>query len=180
MADGWFNTLDARHANLRADGLLRELKLRRPDVVSFASNDYLGLSAHPLVVAAAKAALDEYGAGATASPLICGFTKIHDELARALAAFKGAERALVFPSGYQAALATLAGRLQDSETTILLDKLAHASLIGFGAKLFRARACARSITTIPAILRGFLSGRTRGAASWSLNRCIRWTATPRR
>lgn len=147
MADDWLEYLEGSLASLRADGLARELKIAGGagvrlrilgrDVVSFASNDYLGLSTHPEVIAAAKAALDELGAGATASPLICGNRTVHDDLARALAEFKGTESALVFPSGYQAALATL-GALADGETTILLDKLAHASLID-GAKLSGAR-----------------------------------------
>ncbi|MEI6235426.1 MAG: 8-amino-7-oxononanoate synthase [Planctomycetota bacterium] len=97
-------------------------------VVSFASNDYLGLSQHPRMISAAKGALDSFGTGATASALICGNKTIHDELARALAVFKGSDGALVFPSGFQAALATL-GALADGETTVLLDKLSHACLI---------------------------------------------------
>jgi 8-amino-7-oxononanoate synthase len=147
VADEWLKFLDERQQVLRSEGLARELKvaggagvrlrLRGRGVVSFASNDYLGLSTHSRVVSAAKAALDEFGAGATASPLICGNRTIHDELARALAAFKGTESALIFPSGFQAALATL-GALGDESSTILLDKLSHASLID-GAKLSGAR-----------------------------------------
>ena len=143
----WGEFLDARQGELDAQGLRRALKVAggagvlltvsgRP-VVSFASNDYLGLSSHPRVVAAAKSALDEFGAGATAAPLICGNKTIHDRLARALAEFKGTESALLFPSGYQAALATLGG-LADADTSILLDKLSHASLID-GAHLSGAR-----------------------------------------
>jgi len=69
--------------------------------------------------------LDAFGAGAKASPLICGFTAIHAQLARELAEFKGAERALTFPSGITQRAATL-GALADAETTILLDRLSHA------------------------------------------------------
>ncbi len=147
MADDWLEYLDRGSASLRADGLARELKIAGGagvrlrilglEVVSFASNDYLGLSTHPRVISAAKCALDEFGAGATASPLICGNRTVHFELACALAEFKGFESALVFSSGYQAALATL-GALADGETSILLDKLSHASLID-GAKLSGAR-----------------------------------------
>ncbi len=137
MAKDWFEHLDSRQAELRAEGLARELKIRGRNVVSFASNDYLGLSSHPLVVASAKQALDEFGAGATASPLICGYKTIHQDLSAALAAFKNTETALIFPSGYHAALATL-GALADGDAAILLDKLAHASLID-GARLSGAR-----------------------------------------
>ncbi|HLX63316.1 MAG TPA: 8-amino-7-oxononanoate synthase [Planctomycetota bacterium] len=143
----WLPHLDSRRAALAADGLARELKIaegagirlkiRGREVVSFGSNDYLGLSTHPRVVAAAKAALDEFGAGATASALICGHKTIHERLARALAEFKGAERALIFPSGFHAALASI-GALADGDASVLLDKLAHASLID-GARLSGAR-----------------------------------------
>lgn len=143
----WLNFLDEREQARRSEGLARELKvaggagvrlsIRGRDVLSFASNDYLGLSTHPRVIDAAKAALDVFGAGATASPLICGNKTVHAELARALAAFKGTEDALIFPSGYQAAVATLSA-LGDDASTILLDKLSHASLID-GAKVSAAR-----------------------------------------
>jgi 8-amino-7-oxononanoate synthase len=143
----WLAHLETRHAALAAERLARELRtaggasvrisMRGREVLSFGSNDYLGLSNHPRVIAAAKAALEKYGAGATASALICGNKTIHDELARALAEFKGAECALIFPSGFHAALAAI-GALADDETSILLDKLAHASLID-GARLSGAR-----------------------------------------
>ena len=63
-------------------------------VVSFASNDYLGLSAHPAVVAAAHEALDRWGAGSGASRLVTGSRPIHGELERALAEWKGTEAAV--------------------------------------------------------------------------------------
>ena len=112
-------------------------KLRGREVLSFASNDYLGLSTHPQVIAAAKAALERNGAGAGASPLIVGHKTEHAELESALAKFKQSAAALVFPSGYQAALASL-GALAGAEDTIVLDRLAHASLLD-GARLSGAR-----------------------------------------
>jgi len=143
----WFEHLQDRLSTWHAEGLARELKvaegagvrfkLRSQEVLSFASNDYLGLSTHPQVVAAAKAALERSGAGATASPLIVGHKSEHVELESALAAFKQSEAALVFASGYQAALASL-GALAGAEDTILLDRLAHASLLD-GARLSGAR-----------------------------------------
>ena len=81
--------------------------LRAPFGIDLSSNDYLGLSTHPNVVAAGRDAMKKYGAGATASPLVCGHKGVHEKLESALAAFKGMPRALVFPSGYQSSLATL-------------------------------------------------------------------------
>jgi 8-amino-7-oxononanoate synthase len=143
----WDELLAARLADWQAQGLGRELRVasgvgmhftfQGKPVLSFASNDYLGLATHPDVLAAARAALDAQGAGATASPLICGHTALHAALERELATFKRSAAALVFASGYHAALATISA-LAGKETTVLLDRLAHASLID-GARLSGAR-----------------------------------------
>lgn len=132
----------AREANLTRElrvfyGAGVHLQLNGRKVVSFGSNDYLGLANHPRVIEAAREAIEKFGAGSTASPLICGFKSIHAELCAALAAFKGSERALVFASGYQAALSAL-GALGDDGSSLILDKLAHASLID-GARLSAGR-----------------------------------------
>ena len=71
-------------------------------LVDFSSNDYLGLSAHPALVAAARDALERYGVGAGASRLMSGNLALHQELEEAIADFKGTEAALVFSTGYQA------------------------------------------------------------------------------
>src|SRR5205807_1794368 len=76
-------------------------------VVSFASNDYLGLTQHPDVVAAAREALQRWGAGSGAARLVVGSRPVHSQLERELAAWKGAERALVFPTGFAANLGVL-------------------------------------------------------------------------
>src|SRR5439155_683008 len=73
--------------------------VNRP-VVSFASNDYLGLTQHPAVIAAAPAALDRWGAGSGAARLIVGSRPVHSELERELAAWKQSQRALLFPTGF--------------------------------------------------------------------------------
>ena len=106
-------------------------------VVSFASNDYLGLSAHPAVLAAAHAALDRWGAGATASRLIVGTRPGHCALEAEVAAWKRTERALVFPTGFAANLGLLT-TVGGPETTILSDELNHASIID-GCRLSHAR-----------------------------------------
>jgi 8-amino-7-oxononanoate synthase len=120
-----------------ASGVGVHLTLDGQPVLSFASNDYLGLAGHPQVIRAAKEALERSGSGSTASPLLAGHKDEHWALERELAAFKRSQAALVFSSGYQAALATL-GALAGPEDTIILDKLAHASLLD-GAKLSGAR-----------------------------------------
>src|SRR5271166_5292111 len=77
------------------------------DVVSFASNDYLGLATHPAVVAAAHGALDRWGAGSGASRLVTGSRPVHHELEAALAHWKGTEAAMCFPTGFAANLGVL-------------------------------------------------------------------------
>jgi 8-amino-7-oxononanoate synthase len=105
-------------------------------VTSFASNDYLGLSAHPAVVAAAHAALERWGTGATASRLVVGTRPGHTELEEAVADWKGTDRALVFSSGYSANVGVLS-TLGGPDVTVLSDALNHASIID-GCRLSRA------------------------------------------
>jgi len=97
-------------------------------VVSFASNDYLGLSAHPAVVAAAHDALDRWGAGSGASRLVTGTRPIHGELEDALADWKGTEAAVCFPTGFAANLGVLTV-LGGPGVRVLSDELNHASII---------------------------------------------------
>lgn len=106
------------------------------EVVSFAGNDYLGLSAHPDVIAAARAALERWGAGAGAARLVVGSRPVHSELERELAAWKRAEDALLFSTGFAANLAVLTtfGR---PGATICSDELNHASIVD-GCGLARA------------------------------------------
>jgi 8-amino-7-oxononanoate synthase len=153
MDSPWNEHLLRRLEGWREAGLARQLAIAEPsgdlaragvrlrfrgrEVLSFACNDYLGLAAHPRVLAAAESALRASGAGSRASPLITGHTQWHDALQRKLAAFKQAQAALVCASGYQAALSVL-GALCTENETMLLDRLAHASLID-GAKLSGAR-----------------------------------------
>ena len=99
-----------------------------PEVTSFASNDYLGLSAHPAVIAGAHAALDRWGAGGTASRLVVGSRPPHHDLEDALAAWKGSEAALVFPTGYMANVGVLTA-LAGPGTRIVSDALNHASIV---------------------------------------------------
>ena len=107
------------------------------EVISFASNDYLGLSAHPAVVSGAHAALERWGAGAGSARLIVGSRPVHGDLEAELAAWKNADAAVLFPNGYAANLGVLQ-TFGDNEAVICSDELNHASIID-GCRMARAR-----------------------------------------
>ncbi len=126
-----------RQRVIRDTGPGAEVRIDGRRYVDFSSNDYLGLAAHPRVVAAFQRGAERYGVGSGASALISGYCRAHARLEEDLAVFTGRPRALVFPSGYLANLAvvtTLAGR----RDTVIEDRLNHASLID-AANLSRAR-----------------------------------------
>ena len=122
----------------RQDGVWVERDGRR--LISFSCNDYLGLSHHPAVKAAAVAAIQLYGAGAGASRLVTGDHPLYARLEAKLAALKGCEAACVFGSGYLAnsgIIPTFAG----PGDLIAVDELAHAC-IWAGAQLSGAEVVA--------------------------------------
>jgi 8-amino-7-oxononanoate synthase len=96
-------------------------------VVSFCSNDYLGLAADPAMVQAAHAALDQCGVGAGAAHLISGHHRFHHDFETAFARFVGKPAALLFSSGYMANLGVLTA-LIGRHGEVFGDKLNHASL----------------------------------------------------
>ncbi|MCX7934273.1 MAG: 8-amino-7-oxononanoate synthase [Planctomycetota bacterium] len=100
--------------------------------LNLASNNYLDLAGHPRLQEAVAKAVAKWGWGSGAAALISGWTEVHEALALRLAAFKGAEDCVLFPTGYQANLGAL-GLLQDGDL-LILDKLCHASLVD-GARL---------------------------------------------
>jgi glycine C-acetyltransferase/8-amino-7-oxononanoate synthase len=114
----------------------RTIALAPSELVSFSSNDYLGLSQHPALKEAAIKAIERYGVGAGASRLLGGGYSPHRELEELLAAFKGAEAALSFSSGYAAALGALPALVGPNDV-IIIDKLSHACLVD-AARLSRA------------------------------------------
>lgn len=99
--------------------------------LNFCSNDYLGLAAHPQVVARFRRAANEYGVGSGASHLVCGHSAPHHELEEALAEFTGRPRALLFSSGYMANTGILTSLLQRGDN-VFEDRLNHASLLDGG------------------------------------------------
>lgn len=100
-------------------------------VRAFCSNDYLGLAAHPEVVAAFQRAAADYGVGSGASHLVVGHHRLHHALEEALADFVGKPRALLFSSGYAANLGVITALL-DRHDVLLQDKWNHASLLDAG------------------------------------------------
>lgn len=119
----------------RTDGLWVERGGRR--LLSFSCNDYLNLSHHPAVKAAALAAVETHGVGSGASRLVTGDNPIFSELEARLAALKGAEAACVFGSGYLANSGIIPTFVGEGDL-ILIDDLAHAC-IWSGSQLSRAR-----------------------------------------
>ena len=135
----------------------------RGDAIVLSSNDYLGLAAHPEVIAAGHAALDSYGAGTASVRFICGLFAPHLELEAALAEFLGTEAALTYTSCWNANHAVL-DALCDGGTEVFSDALNHASIID---AIRLARPAAKSIYPHSDLdaLAGALDGSTR-AASW--------------
>jgi 8-amino-7-oxononanoate synthase len=102
-------------------------------LLSFCSNDYLGLAQHPQLIAAFKRVADDEGVGSTSAHLICGHRAEHAMLEEALAAWTGRERALLFSTGYMANLGVLQALLTRGDLCVQ-DKLNHACLLD-GAQL---------------------------------------------
>ncbi len=105
------------------------------DLVNFSSNDYLGLANHPRLREAAHRAIDEFGVGSGASPLVSGHLRVHARAEQRFAEFTGLPRALLFGSGYAANLGILAA-FGGRDAAIFSDELNHACLID-GARLSR-------------------------------------------
>ena len=129
-------------AQREGSSLRRKLTARASDDkrVNLADNDYLGLSRDPAVIAAGVAALQEWGASAAASPLVTGYTEIHQKLEQTLAAWQGYAHGLVMNTGFSANSAVLGG-LPKKGDLILADRLVHASMLdgimASGARLRR-------------------------------------------
>lgn len=141
-------SLRARLESQRKQGLYRQrLCIEGPQgvelvragqrLLSFCSNDYLGLANDPRVIDAMREGAGRMGAGSGASHLVCGHSAAHHELEEALAAWTGRERALLFSTGYMANVGVLSA-LAARGDQIYADRLDHASLLD-GARLSGAR-----------------------------------------
>jgi 8-amino-7-oxononanoate synthase len=113
-----------------------ELVLDGRPMLSFCSNDYLGLASHPEIVAALQQGAAHYGVGSGAAHLVNGHSQAHHALEEELAEFTGRDRALLFSTGYMANLGVISALVGRSDT-VIEDRLNHASLID-GARLSRA------------------------------------------
>jgi 8-amino-7-oxononanoate synthase len=137
-ADSPWAELAAELKTRDAQGLLRRRRLvdgpQRPllqvdghEILSFCSNDYLGLASHPALVAALQQAAADVGVGSGASHLITGHHRLHHQLEIALASFVGMPRALLFSTGYMANLGVVSALVGRSDA-VFADRLNHASL----------------------------------------------------
>lgn len=109
-------------------------------MLTFCSNDYLGLANHPTVIQAFQQAANQYGVGSGAAHLVNGHSRLHQQLEEALAKFTQRERVLLFSTGYMANLG-VTNALAERHDTVYQDRLNHASLLDAallsGAKLIR-------------------------------------------
>ena len=140
--------LDDALLDLDRQGLRRRLLVREDqvgsrtglsgasDVISFASNDYLGLASDIRLRQRAAETAKQFGWGSGASPLLGGRAKIHDDLERCLAEFEGTEKALLFPSGFAANAGPIPA-LASAGDAIFSDAKNHASIVD-GCRLSKA------------------------------------------
>jgi 8-amino-7-oxononanoate synthase len=144
----WLKEFDTRLAALDAQSLRRRRRAVAPEggarlqvdgesLLAFCSNDYLGLANDPLLRAAVHAAVDRYGVGAGASPMVSGHSVANAALELELAAAVGLPRALYFYAGY-ATNASIVPALVGEGDTLFSDALNHACLID-GARLSKAQ-----------------------------------------
>jgi 8-amino-7-oxononanoate synthase len=152
--------LAARETSRRSAGLRRSLSPRSAEgdgLIDLASNDYLGLARHPLVIRGGCDALVEWGAGSTGSRLVTGSTALHAAFEARLAAHMGFPAALTFSSGYLANLAAVTA-LAGAGDLVVSDAVNHASVID-ACRLSRARVAVVPHRSVAAVAEA-LSSRT--------------------
>ena len=159
MAPGLDDAFDAELSRWEAVGRRRTLDAAPASerAADFVSNDYLGLSSHPEVVAAGREALERLGAGGRAARLLGGGGPLAGVVERTVADWLGAEAALLFPSGYQAN-AGLPQALLEPGDAVFSDALNHASQID-GVRLARARRTVFRHGDLDELERGLASAR---------------------
>ncbi len=131
-----------RQGNYRTIRYLHPLSSTRvtygdKEYLNLCSNSYLSLHTHPKVIAGAKAAADEYGAGICSSRSVSGSIDLYETVEKAIAAYKGYPRGLIFPTGYMANMGIIATLAGDGDV-IFTDELNHSSLID-AMRLSRAK-----------------------------------------
>lgn len=133
----------AREGMLRQERLVElrdgvRIKIDGRWMLNFCSNDYLGLSQHPVIIRSMQEAAGKYGVGSSASPLVCGKSILHKQLEQRLATLTGRDRALILSSGYAANLAIQSALIRSRHQLIVQDRLCHASMVD-AAAITRAR-----------------------------------------
>ncbi|MGB9695581.1 MAG: aminotransferase class I/II-fold pyridoxal phosphate-dependent enzyme, partial [Caldisericaceae bacterium] len=139
MENAKFDFLAQEIDNLKAQGLYNTIRVLESSqgswvtidgrkMLNLCANNYLGLITESKVKESAKKAIDEYGVGAGAVRTIAGTLKLHEELERKLAAFKGAEAVILLQSGILANIATIPLVVGENDL-IFSDELNHASII---------------------------------------------------
>jgi 8-amino-7-oxononanoate synthase len=124
-----------RHAiTNRADN---QITANQQKLINFSSNDYLNIATHPKVKRALAKGIEKFGLGSGSSALVSGYFSPHQALEERAADFLKRDRVILFNSGYHANLAVLTS-LADRHTTVISDKLCHASLLD-GITLSRAK-----------------------------------------
>ena len=149
---------EERLRELDQAGLGRRLTLPRGR--DFSSNDYLGLSRHPGVVAAARAAVEQHGAGNPSARLLRGTQDVHVQAERAAAEWTGSDAALLFPSGWHANVALLT-TLPTGGDVIVSPRGNHASIVD-GCRLSRARTIVARCDDAASVAEALRSGRGAG------------------
>ena len=134
LPDRWSRRLAALDADRRARD--RDRRVAEPKGLDFCSNDYLGLRRDPRLAEAAAQAAWKFGAGSGAARLLRGTSPLHDQLESSLAAWKGAESALLLNTGFQANATTLPALVRAGDA-IFSDALNHASLVD-GCRMAKA------------------------------------------
>lgn len=135
----WQQRIDSALAAQREKGLFRrrqahdqntgrEIHFSGRSYLNFSSNDYLGLSQHPALIAAWQQGAVQWGVGSSSSGHITGYSQDHQQLEQALASWLGFDRALLFISGYSANQAVISALGQKSDL-LVADKLCHASMM---------------------------------------------------
>jgi glycine C-acetyltransferase len=176
-----------RHLRILEDEQKAHTTVDHRSVVNLSSNNYLGLTTHPKLRAAALKAIDEYGVGTGSVRTIAGTMDIHMELEKKLAEFKKVEKVVVFQSGFAANAGTVSA-IFGKDDVVISDELNHASIID-GCRLSRATikvfphkdvdAARRIITELPAS--GSCSSPTVSSAWTAISgRCPACARSPKR
>lgn len=146
--DNFKGQLSAELNNIQSEGLYKteriistpqgaQITANGKNVLNFCANNYLGLSSHPEVVAAAKEGIDKYGFGMSSVRFICGTQDIHKELERKISEFLGTEDTILYAAAFDANGGVFEPLLNEQDA-IISDSLNHASIID-GVRLCKAQ-----------------------------------------